>query len=223
MSAAKQDDGNPVFHGESGRNGSTKLCKLLENFEMHGWEPNPELSDDENFMDMVLIVTRSSHCQQGGMACVLVQPGKSFYDSAIISVTNNGPLFSESDSDIHAEVAALGHAARTGAITENATAYITMPPCKRCFAALVVSGVKRIVSRLTPPKTIVEAAKRHQIEMVALDNLKEQMARINILIYGNPQGKKRVTSDNNPGNGLNMSVENRPRRKRTKEKCEHSP
>jgi deoxycytidylate deaminase len=210
MDPVKQEDTHPVPHSSaSGRHGSSKSCKFLENFEMYGWEPNPELSDDENFMDMVLIVTRSSHCQQGSMACVLVQPGKRFFDS-VISVATNGPLFSESDSDIHAEVAALGRASRTGTIMDNATAYITMPPCKRCFAALVVSGVKRIVSRLTPPTTIVDASKRHHIEIVALENMKEQMARINLLIYGDPQGKKRTSSTKKSGDDSNA------RRKQTK-------
>jgi deoxycytidylate deaminase len=170
-------------------------CKLLDGFELFGWNPDPKLSEDENYMDMVMLITRSSHCKQGSMACVLIQSeddsSSKGINESIISVATNGPLFSENDSDVHAEIAALGGASRRGTKTENATAYITMPPCKRCFAALVVSGIRRIVTRLTPPKLIEEAAKRHNIEVVALGRIQEQTARVNTLIYGDPNGKKK--------------------------------
>jgi deoxycytidylate deaminase len=196
-------------------------CKLLDGYEMFGWQPDPQLTDDENYMDMVMLVTRSSHCKQGSMACVLVQPSggsttttkssSNIYES-IISVATNGPIFSteKNESDVHAEIAALGRASRTGTKTECATAYITMPPCKRCFAALVVSGIQRIVTRLNPPKAIEEGAKRHQMELVALGRLSEQMARINTLVYGDPNGKKKQTTKDGT-----TKVEEHPR-KRTK-------
>lgn len=160
---------------------------FLRGFELYGWKPDPNLSIDENYMDLVMLLTRSSYCKQGGMACVLVNHD----NNTILSAVTNGPIFSEHDSDVHAEVAAIGAAARRGTSTEHATAYITMPPCKRCFAALVVSGIDRIITRLKPPKLIEEAAKRHNIQLVALGGISEQMARINSLIYGDPNGKKK--------------------------------
>lgn len=63
-----------------------------------------------------MLVTRNSHCKQGSMACVLVQTDKS-----IITVATNRPLFTENDSDVHAEIAALGAACQTGRKTGNAT------------------------------------------------------------------------------------------------------
>jgi deoxycytidylate deaminase len=189
---------------------------------MFGWQPDPQLTDDENYMDMVMLITRSSHCKQGSMACVLVQPpggsttttnissSSSIYES-IISVATNGPIFctEKNESDVHAEIAALGKASRTGTKTESATAYITMPPCKRCFAALVVSGIQRIVTRLNPPKAIEEGAKRHQMELVALGRLSEQMARINTLVYGDPNGKQKQTTKD----GTTTNVEDHPRKR----------
>lgn len=139
-----------------------------------------------------MLVTRSSHCKQGSMACVLVQPDasrKNIYDS-IISVSTNIPLYSENDSDVHAEVAALGKASRKGRATEKATAYITMPPCKKCFAALMVSGISRIVTRVVVSTQIEQAATKYGIQVVTLDGVEKQRERINILIHGNPEGKR---------------------------------
>jgi hypothetical protein len=68
-----------------------------------------------------------------------------------------------------------------------------MPPCKRCFAALVVAGVKRIVTRRILPKTITDCAKKENIALISLSKemMEMQTARLNTLIYGDPSGKKR--------------------------------
>ena len=89
---------------------------------MHGWKPDESLGNDNTFMDIVMLVTRNSYTRQGSMACVLVQP-----DNSMISVAINQPLFTENDSDVHAEIAALGAASKMGKKTDRATAYITMP------------------------------------------------------------------------------------------------
>eukprot|EP00536_Pseudo-nitzschia_multiseries_P006520 jgi/Psemu1/100863/gw1.139.27.1 len=144
------------------------MSGLLKDHQLHGWQPNKSLSVDENFMDLCMIITRSSKLKQGSMACILVNEsgnsdgvdaktlptsptGTGSADNtntmcdSIISVANNRPLFSETSSDVHAEISAIGEAARHGLPTENATAYITMPPCKNCFGALAVAGIRRIV------------------------------------------------------------------------------
>jgi deoxycytidylate deaminase len=181
-------------------NADATTCKLLDGFKLHGWQPDPKLSDDENYMDLVMLLTRSSHCRQGSMACILVHPDSSNnICGSIISAATNLPLFTKNDSDVHAETAALGGACRTGSRTENATAYITMPPCKRCFGALVASGIKRIVTRLTPPQPIEAGARRNGIELIALGKLQEQTARINTLIHGDPKGKKRDSKEDGDG------------------------
>ena len=151
-------------------------------------------------MDLCMIVTRSSKLKQGSMACILVNeiedqtPKKDSCD-AIISVANNMPLFSENDSDVHAEIAALGRACRSGIRTQNATAYITMPPCKRCFAALTVAGIRRIVTRYDPPQKIQETAAKNNIQFIKVSNHTEQMARINTLINGESSKNKRKNHD----------------------------
>jgi len=101
----------------------------------------------------------------------------------VIGAATNQPLFRESDSDIHAEITALGQACRNRHSTDGCTAYITMPPCKRCFAALVTFGIKRIVSRKLPPQQIRDTAANNGIEVLELDSetRRTQMERINRL------------------------------------------
>lgn len=166
------------------------MVELLMGYELYGWQPDTGLSKDDNFMDLCMIITRSSKLKQGSMACILVNEG----GEKILSVSNNRPLFSEHDSDIHAEIAAIGAACRKGTSTNNATAYITMPPCKRCFAALTVAGIRKIVTRHDPPKKIQETAVREKIEFIKIGNQAKQMIRINNLINGNLGGKKRNNS-----------------------------
>jgi deoxycytidylate deaminase len=163
-------------------------------FEMHGFRPNRAHSDDENMMTLCMLVTRNSICAQGHMGCILVRehPGlmssggvgnakESENDSSssqyeeelcqrIIGVATNKPLYSEMDSDVHAEIGALGEAARLGNCTERCTAYIAMPPCKNCFGALVSAGCTRIVSPRPPNKTVEIAPKGKGVEMVTMDS-----------------------------------------------------
>jgi len=85
------------------------------------------------------------------MGCVLVlPPGK------VVSCNINSGFWEEDteqpSSDVHAEVNAVTYCARNGIKTEGATAYITMPPCRRCFTVLVSAGVQRIVTRQAYPK-----------------------------------------------------------------------
>lgn len=166
------------------------MVEVLKGYELYGWQPDKGLSTDDNFMDLCMIITRSSKLKQGSMACILVNEG----GEKIISSANNRALFSESNSDIHAEIAAIGEACRKGTSTNNATAYITMPPCKRCFAALTVAGIRKIVTRHDPPKKIQETAVREKIEFIKIGNQAKQMIRINNLVNGNSAGKKRNNS-----------------------------
>jgi dCMP deaminase len=84
--------------------------------------------------------------------CVLVR------DRRIISTGYNGLPEHVSDSFeryrdrefklaaiIHAEKNAIFNAAKNGALTEGATAYVTWPPCSQCAAALVQAGITKVV------------------------------------------------------------------------------
>jgi deoxycytidylate deaminase len=145
------------------------------------------------------------------MACILVNEvneNEELSHNAIISVSNNKPLYGECDSDIHAEIAAIGDACRNGISTNNATAYITMPPCKRCFAALTVAGIRKIVTRYDPPKKIQETAIRENIEFIKICNQAEQMTRINFLVNGDSEGKKRKNSSTDENYNHAKKVQN---------------
>lgn len=184
-------------------------CPALEPFDLYGWRPCPALSDDENYLDIVLLLTRSSTCKTSGrVACILVDttltPRPSANDasnsetnqtesvdelerrllSCIIGAATNAPLFAPTDSDIHAEISCLGQACNCKHAVRGCTVYITIHPCKRCFAALVAFGVGRIVSRQMPPKQIVDCAHRNGIVVAELtkEMNRSQMKRINELV-----------------------------------------
>ncbi len=69
---------------------------------------------------------------------------------------------------ISSEIGALGVCAQAGNSTKGATVYITMPPCKRCFGALVSAGIKRIVSNKKYAKEIEKAAQEKEIKLVTM-------------------------------------------------------
>lgn len=176
----------------------------LQPFNLFGWQPSQQLTNDENYLDLTMIITRSSAVQMGHCACVLMDPNQNvdvgshseaadstnlsrldFYHK-ILGASTNKPLFSSKDSDIHAEITCLGQACQNRHSTFGSTAYITIPPCKRCFAALIAFGVKRVVSRKHPPPQIASTALQHGMEMVTFTQPqnRRQMQRINELIHG---------------------------------------
>lgn len=149
--------------------------------ELVEWSPNDSLSDDANMMDLVMLVTRTSALRQGGMGCVLLATANSGAKrilDRIIAITTNQSLYKERQSDIHAEVAAIGVAAAHGIATARGTAYITMPPCTNCFAAICASGITRVVSRYPPKQKVALVAEQRGIEFVALPETEEQRQRI---------------------------------------------
>ena len=187
---------------------AAERCEALAPFDLYGWRPDPTLTDDENMLDIVLLLTRSSTCKTSGrVACILVDPtimprpntdnvGTSDAQResveelerrlfhSIIGAATNAPLFADTDSDIHAEISCLGQACNSGHAVRVCTAYITIHPCKRCFAALVAFDVGRIVSRQLPPKMIVDCAQKNGIKVAELtrDINRSQMRRINQLV-----------------------------------------
>jgi tRNA(Arg) A34 adenosine deaminase TadA len=160
-----------------------------------GWNPDEndgELSEDESIMDLVLLATRTSQLRQGGMACVLVTPrdgpagGARPLRDRIAVVATNRSLYGGTgggggggNSDVHAEVAAVAEAARRGVPTLSATAYVTMPPCRRCFGALVAAGVRRVVSRYPVRCSAVqEAAGSRGVELSVQAETARQRDRV---------------------------------------------
>ena len=199
-------------------------------FELYGWKPDPQLTEDELYLDVVFLITRSTQAcgRQGHMGALIVRQEKNSWSSDSVSIgsnvciecprrsgsnidmiqrkdgidnfekrfwsnilgaATNTALFNTLDctSDIHAEINALAEACKSSQSTENCTAYITIPPCKRCFAALVTFGVKRIVTRQAAPSIICETSAMRGIEVkhLSIAEKRQQMQRINKLI--NPE------------------------------------
>jgi deoxycytidylate deaminase len=173
-------------------------------FNLFDWKPDETKTDDENYMDIVFLITRSKRRgKQGHMGALIVNPttestleesppsddnisyNENRLFQGILGAATNTPLFGTKDctSDIHAEIVALGQACRSKRSTEKCTAYITIPPCKRCFAALVTFGIKRIVTRQVSPQVIRDTASDHGIcvEHFSPEMNRSQMERINKL------------------------------------------
>jgi len=237
---------------------------LSTRFELHGWQPDLTLSDDENYMDLVMLVTRNSICLQGYMGCVIVNPNRAITTATddevsnckmpqapsdnsplspqqqqpqqqqqqqkqrqriyhgIIGASTNLPLFTPSDSDIHAEIGALGQCNQHGNSTKGSTAYITMPPCKRCFAALLSAGVTKIIAQQRHPDVILRTAKERGIMMVdmGIGYKAEQLVRVERLIDNGAGG------DGDNANSLEerkqLIDERRKRRKEQKQAKKHA-
>lgn len=49
------------------------------------------------------------------------------------------------DTVIHAEASAIYWCAKTNTMTDGATAFITLSPCKQCALVLIQAGIKRVV------------------------------------------------------------------------------
>ena len=175
------------------------MSSPLDSFQTYDWEPFVELSVDENWMDLMLLLTRSSQLKQGSMCCILVRASESsehpadlsleYFVSAIVSIGTNQAIYSSRSSDVHAEIVAIGQAARRGpnasrsCATEGCTAYITMPPCKNCFAALCAAGIRRIVSRYDCQcDSMFRAASRFGIELFTLKETQEQRERVTLIV-----------------------------------------
>ena len=261
----------------------------LNDYQLYNWKPSINRSLDENYMDIVLLLTRNSHCRQGSMGAILVQNDRnkgmvqlpkwkkdnddgndddididididnerlrkgydeqfyssiigaginsSFYDSKPKAAQAQSQSQSQSqshtqsqsqsqrskcnNSDIHAEINALGSASKSGQSTQDAFIYITMPPCKKCFCSLVASGIKRIItSKPCICKTIVDAAKHLDIELVHWQVEDEQSVRINKLVMGsygdNDNDNDNDNDDNNverTNEELMMIIERRKRKR----------
>lgn len=109
---------------------------------------------DRYFMDIAERTAAMSYAEKRKVGCVIVR------DNHIIAAGWNGTPHGHSnvceykdengelktkDTVIHAEANALYWCARTEIITDGATCYTTLSPCKHCALGLIQSGVKRVV------------------------------------------------------------------------------
>jgi len=123
----------------------------------------------KTFLKIVDIISEHSTCARAQVGAVLVK------DTRIISIGYNGvpsgikphcnEIFDsehlnnlsadhperqkhttwQQANEIHAEINAIGYAARNGIATEGTTMYIPMTPCQDCCKAMIAAGIKQIV------------------------------------------------------------------------------
>ncbi|GMH70262.1 hypothetical protein TrLO_g1619 [Triparma laevis f. longispina] len=133
----------------------------ITQWETYDWSPSPSLSIDENYLDLCMMLMRTSIALQGFMGCLLVKgepPSytRTSYFSQILTCSINTPFFTSFNSEVHAEINSISAAARSNINVDGSTAYISMPPCKNCFMSLKMAGVGRIVSRNRLCETITD-------------------------------------------------------------------
>ncbi len=129
---------------------------MKEKYKRPGW--------DEYFMGIVEAVAKRATCDRGRAGCVITK------DNEILSTGYVGAPPSMPHCDdvghliweiidekgnktkhcvrtSHAEVNAIGFAARRGVALEGATLYVKMEPCYSCAKLIVVAGIKRVVAK----------------------------------------------------------------------------
>jgi deoxycytidylate deaminase len=196
----------------------------ISSFDIYDWKPSPEITVDENYLDLACMVCRASVCIQGLMGCVFVRAGGDggdrkqqqqqqqqqvdptsstppqpleWYLSNIVSCSVNTPFYKPLTSDLHAEINSISHCSKRGIATAGCTAYITMPPCKDCFQALWVAGVRRIVSRQRPCEAVQTAmAEMSDLTMVDIRDTPESLARRADVVTRSGRGKSREQVEN---------------------------
>lgn len=108
---------------------------------------------DPYFLQIASVAATRSTCDRLHVGCVLVR------NKVVIATGYNGSVrgldhcdeFGHDIEDdhcqrtVHAESNAIAQAAREGARTSQATAYVTHAPCWPCFKLLVNAGIERIV------------------------------------------------------------------------------
>lgn len=117
---------------------------------------------DEYFLEWITLVGKRSTCDRGRIGCIFVKdnhilssgyagspPGLPHCDDVgheIKKVTHSdGTTTEHCLRTTHAELNAIGQAARRGESLDGSTLYATMTPCYVCAKMLITCGVRRIV------------------------------------------------------------------------------
>lgn len=109
---------------------------------------------DSYFLDMACLVATRATCPRASVGCVLVvdrQVASTGYNGSAPGMPHcdqEGCLVLENNRcarTIHAEVNAIGQAAKRGVSIQGGTAYVTHTPCINCLKALASAGIERVV------------------------------------------------------------------------------
>jgi deoxycytidylate deaminase len=114
-----------------------------------------------------------------------VRPNRCRESCCCICYSENDSMINKTNSNINHDATAgadsiLSSSSSSSPVTY--TAYITMPPCMKCFAALVIANVTRIVSRYSSRCDKIRfASERYGITMISLnaEERHEQTRRVN--------------------------------------------
>ena len=159
----------------------------------YGWRWRPSDTVDENYVDLVSLVSRNSTCADGHIGCALVRGiarggGGERRETAVgdvVLTTINSPLFGALRSDCHAEANAVAEAAARGIslrgngddATTVTSCYVTRAQCLSCYKLLASAGVGRIVApRLMDSADARASAKKLDVECVACEDTEERRA-----------------------------------------------
>ena len=115
---------------------------------------NNRIDLDLFYLKMAYLVSERSTCIRRHVGCVIVRDCRIIsigfngtpagFDNCCEYTDENGELKTK-DTVIHAEANALYWCAKTEIITDGATCYTTLSPCKHCALGLIQSGIKRVV------------------------------------------------------------------------------
>lgn len=112
---------------------------------------------DKVYMQNALNMATLSHAIRKKVGCILVTPENlqigayngqpSGWDNCCEDVHETEPFeyLVTKNTVIHAELNAILHAARQGAIVKGSTIYVSLAPCSACCAMIAQAGITRIV------------------------------------------------------------------------------
>ena len=156
---------------------------LAEPLPLTPYTFDASLSEDENFLTWVTILTRHSTSRKGHMGTLFVRPPASGdpatetcmpdAQTRLLVHANNTPILYASAArnapEIHAEALAISRAARFGLALAGCTVYVTFPPCNECAKLLLAVGVGRVVFRKCfvagAKESVLAAARAQGVEM----------------------------------------------------------
>ncbi len=136
-------------------NHTTHAQQQQPQLSINGWTWTDQNTIDDNYMDLALLVARSSVCVQGNMGCALVtnvdddagrrtRRADDRHQPVVIAI--NAPIFGSLNSDCHAEANAIAECAAEGAATRGLCCYVSRIPCSECYKLLARAGISRVVS-----------------------------------------------------------------------------
>ena len=138
---------------------------------------------DLRYLEMARIWATNSYCKRRQVGALIVK------GRMIISDGYNGtPVGFENECEdennhtkpyvLHAEANAITKVAKSNNSSEGSTLYITSSPCLECATLIIQAGICRVVfSDNYRILDGIELLKRANIEIVQIDNLKDEQSK----------------------------------------------